>query len=492
MQIIPTNLIIIMSDEHSRQVLGCYGNQLVKTPNLDALAAQGTRFSNAYTNCPICVPARASFATGRYVHQIGNWDNGHPYDGGVPSWGHRLMAEGHRVTSIGKLHYRNTNDQNGFNEEIMPMHVLNGIGDAVGLMRSPPLERPNARLLAAEVGRGESTYTEYDREITVEACCWLSEEAPKYNDKPWVLFISLVCPHFPLKAPNSFYDMYADKDMPWPIQRETEAQPKHTVLKTIRRIQNYDDYFRDDEHRREAITAYYGMVSYLDDNIGQIFRSLEASGLRESTRMIYTSDHGDNLGARTFWGKALMYEESAGVPLIMAGPGMPVSNVVTEPVTLVDVYPTAIEAVGEELTEEEEAGLAGHSLFDIVAGSVPERTPLVEYHAATSITGCFMIRLDKWKYVHYEGYSPQLFDLDSDPFEAKDLASDPAYADVVADCDRRLRTVVDPKTVNDRAFADQEAKIESLGGLEAVMTRGNYPYTPAPGEAPKLARVSSG
>lgn len=487
----PTNLLIIMSDEHNRRVLGCYGNDLVRTPNIDTLAARGTRFSDAYTNCPICVPARASFATGRYVHQIRNWDNGHPYDGRIPGWGHRLMAEGHRVISIGKLHYRNTNDQNGFDEEIMPMHVLNGIGDAVGLMRSPPLERPNARLLAAEVGRGQSTYTEYDRDITAEACRWLLEEAPKHIERPWVLFVSLVCPHFPLKAPDSFYDMYPHECMPWPIQRGPEAQPKHPVLEAIRRIQNYDDYFRDDDHRREAIAAYYGMVSYLDDNIGQVLGALETNGLSESTRVIYTSDHGDNLGARTFWGKAVMYEESAGVPLIMAGPDIPEGHVACHPVTLVDIYPTVIEAVGQELTAEEESELPGHSLFDIAAGSAPDRTPLVEYHAATSITGCFMIRVGKWKYVHYEGYPPQLFDLEADPFEAVDLADDPAHADIVSDCYQRLRAVVDPTLANAQAFSDQEAKIESLGGLEAVILRGNYPYTPAPGESPKLAQVSS-
>jgi choline-sulfatase len=487
----PTNLLIIMSDEHNRRVLGCYGNDLVRTPNIDTLAARGTRFSDAYTNCPICVPARASFATGRYVHQIRNWDNGHPYDGRIPGWGHRLMAEGHRVISIGKLHYRNTNDQNGFDEEIMPMHVLNGIGDAVGLMRSPPLERPNARLLAAEVGRGQSTYTEYDRDITAEACRWLLEEAPKHIERPWVLFVSLVCPHFPLKAPDSFYDMYPHECVPWPIQREPEAQPKHPVLEAIRRIQNYDDYFRDDDHRREAIAAYYGMVSYLDDNIGQVLGALETNGLSESTRVIYTSDHGDNLGARMFWGKAVMYEESAGVPLIMAGPDIPEGHVACHPVTLVDIYPTVIEAVGQELTAEEESELPGHSLFDIAAGSVLDRTPLVEYHAATSITGCFMIRVGKWKYVHYEGYPPQLFDLEADPFEAVDLADDPAHADIVSVCYQRLRAVVDPTLANAQAFSDQEAKIESLGGLEAVISRGNYPYTPAPGESPKLAQVSS-
>ena len=96
------NLLFILSDQHRRDALGCYGHEAVRTPHLDALAARGTRFSSAYTNCPICVPVRASLATGRYVHQIGYWDNGFPYDGQVPSWGHHLKAQGFRVDSIGK------------------------------------------------------------------------------------------------------------------------------------------------------------------------------------------------------------------------------------------------------------------------------------------------------------------------------------------------------------------------------------------------------
>ena len=101
----PANTIFILSDEHNKRVTGCYGHAMIQTPNLDKLAARGTRFTSAYTNCPICVPARASFATGRYVHEHRCWDNAIAYDGTLPAWGHRLMAQGHHVASIGKLHY---------------------------------------------------------------------------------------------------------------------------------------------------------------------------------------------------------------------------------------------------------------------------------------------------------------------------------------------------------------------------------------------------
>ena len=118
----PKNLLILMSDEHNPKVLGCAGHPIIRTPNLDALAAQGTRFTAAYTTCPICVPARASFATGRYVHQEGYWDNADGYEGAIPSWHHQLRERGHEVVSIGKLHFRGApGDDHGFSQEIVPV-----------------------------------------------------------------------------------------------------------------------------------------------------------------------------------------------------------------------------------------------------------------------------------------------------------------------------------------------------------------------------------
>ena len=147
----PTNVICILSDEHNKRVLGCYGHNVIRTPNLDALAGRGTRFTSAYTNCPICVPARASFATGRYVHEVRCWDNAIAYRGDPPSWGHRLMAPGHRVASIGKLHYVDSSPQrNGFSEEILPLHIVNGVGDLLGLIRA---ELPCAPARASSVRR---------------------------------------------------------------------------------------------------------------------------------------------------------------------------------------------------------------------------------------------------------------------------------------------------------------------------------------------------
>jgi choline-sulfatase len=480
------NVLFIMSDEHSRHVLGAYGNPIVKTPNLDRLGAEGTLFENAYANCPICVPSRASFATGRYVHEIGYWDNAFPYTGSPPSFGHRLHEAGHRCDSIGKLHYRGSNDPNGFDNEILPLHVLDGKGDVQGMLRRDPPKRTSTAHLAGDAGAGDSSYIEYDRQIREAAIAWLKHAANESDEKPWCLFVSFVCPHFPLVAPPEFFDLYPLESLPLPRPRAPHEFPDHPVLRKLREVQDYEDYFKDETHVRTALAAYYGMVSYLDDNIGRVLEALDASGLGENTLVVYTSDHGDNLGTRTFWGKSNMYEEAAGVPLILKGAGVPRARRVRTPVSLVDGYPTILDAVGLRPSEAERA-LPGASLLGLAKGENAERSAFSEYHAFASVTGIFMVRFGRWKYVHYEGYRPQLYDLDADPGETRDLAAAGGHAEVIAEGERRLLAICDPAEVTARAFADQERRVEELGGAEAVRKMGSYPYTPAPGEPPRVS-----
>ena len=480
------NLLFIMSDEHSRRILGCYGHDMIETPNLDRLAADGTLFESAYCNSPICVPSRASFATGRYVHETGHWDNGIPYFGEPEGWGHRLSALGHQVDSIGKLHYRASEDPNGFDNEILPLHVLNGRGDLQGMIRRPPPRRPSTGQLAGDAGEGDSTYLQYDREICDAACDWLHTAGNRPADKPWVLFVSFICPHFPLVAPPEFFRRYPLDELPLPQLRGPDEFPDHPVIRKLREVQDYEDHFRDEHHVRTAIAAYYGMVSFLDDNIGKVLATLEANGMAADTQVVYSSDHGDNLGARTLWGKSNMYEESAGVPLIMSGAGVPSGERVATPVSLVDAYPSIMAATGVPLTRAEEA-LPGRALLDVAAGADPDRTVFAEYHAVASVTGMFMIRFGRFKYVHHEGYRPELYDLAADPMETRDLALESGHDAALAEGDRRLRRICDPAEVTARAFADQEQRIAAFGGVDKVRAMGSYPYTPAPGEEPRIS-----
>lgn len=476
----PSNLLFILSDEHNKRVLGCSGRTMVRTPNLDALAARGTRFTNAYTNCPICVPARASFATGRYVHQVRCWDNAIAYSGQAPSWGHRLMEQGHHVAAIGKLHYQDSNPRrNGFDEEILPLHIVDGVGDLLGLIRDELPRRPGSLKLGPEAGPGESEYTRYDRSIADETVKWLERTAAKYRNKPWALYVGFVCPHFPLIAPPQFYGLYPEDKVPWPDLYDHDQRPRHPFIDAMRKCYCFDEPF-DAPMVRRAITAYFGLVSFLDDNIGKILTALAETGLAETTRVIYSTDHGDNLGARGLWGKSTMYEESAGIPMIMAGPDVPAGKACDTPVTLADGFPTFIQALGAK-PDPSDRDLPGSSLLDIAQGRVPKRTILSEYHAAGALTASYMIRHGKFKYIHYVGLPPMLFDLEADSREHTDLARESAYREVIVECEARLRSIVDPETMDRLARADQRAHIEKNGGKEAILKKGAFRYSPPPG-----------
>jgi choline-sulfatase len=476
------NFLVIMSDEHNPKVMGCNGHPVVSTPNLDALAARGTMFSSAYTTSPVCIPARAGFACGKYIHQIGFWDNADAYDGTVKSWHHVLRERGHRVVSIGKLHFRLPGEDHGFTEEQIPMHIIDGKGDLMGLVRDDQPRRGAATKMAAMAGPGESPYTFYDREICSRAQVWLREEGTRDDGKPWVLFVSFVAPHFPLTAPPEHYYKYWNRDLPMPKLYAREQRPRHPYLEDYRNSFCYDDYFESAKDVKRAIAGYFGLVSYVDENIGKVLKALEEAGLSGNTRVMYTSDHGDNLGARGLWGKSTMYDEIAGVPLIIAGPGIPAGKRIDTPVSHVDCFPTIVETAGVPFAEVRDTH-PGISLLEIAAGAKPKRIVLSEYHGMGSTTGAFAVRVGKWKYVHYVKYEPQLFDLDKDPDETRDLASDPAHAAVLAECRAALYSVCDPVEVDRRAKARQAELLAKNGGREAVIARGDLGFTPAPGFA---------
>jgi choline-sulfatase len=299
--------------------------------------------------------------------------------------------------------------------------------------------------------------------------------------------VGFVSPHFPLIAPPQFYGLYPEHQVPWPELYAESERPRHPFLDAMRKCLCFDEPF-DAPMVRRAIAAYFGLVSFLDDNIGRILRALDETGLSESTRVIYSTDHGDNLGARGLWGKSTMYEESAGIPMIMAGPDVPAGKVCDTPVTLADGFPTFIQALGAT-PDSRDRDLPGVSLLDVARGRLPERTILSEYHAAGAVTASYMIRHGKWKYVHYVGLPPMLFDLESDPREHRDLARNPAHRETLAECERLLRKVVDPEAVDRLARADQQAHIEKNGGKEAILKRGHFRYSPPPGAKAEYYRV---
>ena len=458
--------------------MGCAGHPFVKTPNLDALAARGTLFDTAYTPCPICVPARAAFATGRYVHQIRHWDNAMPYTGSIRGWGHALQDKGVPVESIGKLHYRDKEDPAGFDVEHIPMMVQGGVGMVWGAIRGED-ERvlPKGRMLGDYIGPGTSKYTEYDQEVTDRTIAWLSKRAVSDDDHPWCLYVGLVAPHFPLVAPQEFYDLYPETDMP-----EAKLHPKtgykvHPwVAKQNLGTGDAEAKFYDRAERQRAFSAYFGLTSWLDHNVGRILGALQSAGLGDTTNVIYTSDHGDNLGARGQWGKGTFYEESVAIPMIMAGPDIG-QGVCKTPVSFLDVSLTIAAQFDADFD-----GADGLRSLPEIAGSETdaERPILSEYHAVGAVSGGYMLRKGRWKLNYYIGFEPELFDLGNDPDELQDLACNSDYADTLADLIADLRSLVDPEKADAQAHADQAALVERVGGKEVALQMGPKSATPPP------------
>jgi choline-sulfatase len=388
------------------------------------------------------------------------------------------------VESIGKLHFRAVADPTGFAEQQLPMHVVGGAGDLLGSLRDGSAVLAKYRGHHENAGVGESTYSAYDREITAATVDWLANQALRFQDKPWVLFASLVCPHPPLIAPEDFYQLYPPEEMPWPVDHDPDKRPEHPAMADLRRFMGIDEPFSEDVVRR-SISAYFGLCSFLDHNLGQILGALEASGLAETTRVIYSSDHGEANGNQGLLGKCNLYEGAIGVPLLMAGPGVPAGRVVAETVSHVDLFPTLVEGAGGQLLDQD-ADLPGRSLWPAIAGGARAGAVFAEYHAAGSRTGSFMVRDGHMKLIYYMNMPPQFFDLATDLEETHDLAQDPTQREALARLEGLLRAICDPEAVDSRAKADQRAKMDHWGGPEAIKAEGMLVYTPPPGAVPDI------
>ena len=472
------NILFIMADEHNYNCINQLGNDFIITPNIDSLVKEGTTFTSAYTPSPLCVPARASLATGTYVHTNKYWDGAHAYDARIPGWQHVLRDNNVNVTSIGKLHYKDRTIDTGFTETIEPMHLKDGLGDLFGLLREEMPPKDACKRLSEELGRGDCEYLEYDRLITNKAIEWIRKQKKREKpDSPWVLFVSFVSPHYPLIAPPDFYDLYNDANLPYDNYQNLSKNKLHSWVKGIRESWPYDDYM-DEEKRKIAVQAYYGMCSFMDSNVGKLLTELKQCDIYDDTTIIYASDHGESLGNRGLWGKMTMYEDSASIPLIIKGPNFKKNQMCKTPVTLIDLYPTIFDILSLDHVASE-ANIDGESLRAIANNTYDKnRCVLSEYHGAGSYGGAFMLRMGDYKYIYYVGHQPEVFDIKSDPNEKQNLANDPSFRSLVDMLDNALRSIINPESVDEAARSDQKKMLKDVGGIDFVLNRGNYAGTP--------------
>lgn len=488
---IPQNLIMFLGENHTRHVTGAYGHPMIQTPNIDRIAKSGALFENAYCTTPICCPSRASIATGQYPHQTGYWENSLAYDGKVPTWMHRLRGQGHEVTAIGKLHYRSTKDDNGFTKEIVPMHIVDGVGGLVGLLRGfdeEPVRSGNWEMYAVEIGVGETSYHQYDRQITDKAIEWLERRKPNPK-KPWILCVHYGSAHPPFKVPKRLLDLYPPDAVPLPVQWKADERPHHPAIDHLRHILGLKDDI-DEDVLRLMTAGYFGLITHLDEQIGRVMNAAGDLGLLQNTRLLYTADHGDCFGNHFIFGKFNMYERSIGVPLVMCGNGIPKGTRIRQITSHVDLFPTILEAAGAS-PDPADSNLPGVSLWPAMRGAETDRIGFAEYHALGSLNASYMLRRGKDKLVYHVDMPNQLFDLDADPDETTDLIETAQGRQTAARLESVLRDILDPEATDRRAKADQRRRAEEMGGKDAILARGGFPRTPVPGEKTTFTPVTS-
>lgn len=455
------NILLVMSDEHDPAVTGCYGHPYVETPCLDRLAEAGTVFENAYTACPICVPARMSFMTGQYVHQIGAWDNGSPLPGSTPTIGSYLEAAGYDTVLCGRTHFVGPERLHGFGVRLMDdaekwkhwsMSAPKRTSDA----------RRGSNSHVTECGPAEGWQNEYDRMAADLAERFLKSKAQYGSDRPWLLYTGFMNPHFPLLCPKEYYDRYYPDRVVLPDTRTESWESQHPAIQQLRYWLRNEEPL-DDAVSTMAMAAYYGLVSFTDDLIGRLVDVIDNSALRENTVVIYVSDHGEMAGHHGIWQKQCFYEHAVRVPMIVRMPGEGGARRVSSGANLVDILPTLLDLSAQEPV----AALPGTSLVNAVKGEdLEDRAIFSEYHALGATSGGFMIRKGDWKYIHYVGTPDQLFNVVDDPDEGNNRAGDSECGDILKELHAELLEVVDPEAVDLEAKENQKLKGTARAGRE--------------------------
>jgi iduronate 2-sulfatase len=432
------NVLFIVSDDLATR-LGCYGDPLARTPNLDRLAARGVRFERAYCQFPLCNPSRASFLTGLRPDTLRVYGNGTQFRQNVPdaqTLGQTFQKAGYYVARVGKLyHYGVPKDigtdslddppswQERFNPRGRDRDEEQGIillqPDGTASVAGPgPSNRFGATLswLAQEGADAEQT----DGKIAAEALRLMEQK----KAEPFFLAVGFFRPHTPYVAPKKYFDLYPLEKIELPrVPDGHDASVPAPALATRKPGQQA----MSDDLRRQAIQAYYAATSFMDAQVGQLLDGLDRLGLAEKTIVVFLSDHGYLLGEHGLWQKQSLFEESARVPLIIAAPGMKTAGRSSpRTVELLDLHPTLADLAGAAAPER----LEGKCLRPLLenpqaAWDRPAYTQVLRKEAGRSV------RTERWRYSEWGEAGAELYDHQADPRELRNLAADPQHADAI-------------------------------------------------------------
>lgn len=437
------NIIVIMTDEHDPGVTGCYGDKIVRTPNLDRLAKEGIRLDSCYTASPLCAPARNAFISGKFISRTSSWNNSCWIENDQIQSLPRLLNEaGYQSYLCGKMHFDSTK-RYGFTE------IGSGNKDfKIGTGKRRGYDDQTVDLKSWE-GRIAEFYTaetsggmKHDRQVTELATRFLKEQSTQ--KQPFYLQVGYITPHFPLIVPEELYRRYQDK-VPMPVLPTgfTEQQPVN--YQHIRRGFGYVQ--QDPAIVKKGRELYWALTEWMDSEVGRLLKSIEESSLAENTVIVYTSDHGENKGDHGMWWKNTMYEQSARAPLIIRYPQRWSGGQARQGVcSHLDIAATLAEIAGVKTPKDWD----GDSMLAYLDD---EKTPwknwaVSEYYAHNIASGFTMYREGSFKYVYHNRFDEQhpgeaeLYNLSEDPGEFKNLAKLPAWQQKVWEMHAKLVKVL--------------------------------------------------
>ncbi len=410
------NLLYIHSDQHNPAVIGCYGDPLVQTPNLDSLAAQGTLFTNVYCPSPVCVPSRMSMLAGQYPSDIEVWTNSHILDSGIPTFAHAMGAAGYHPVLIGRMHGLGPDQLHGYAERL--------VGDHGGNYPGSGAAPKNLRGSLQQSGSGQSSYQVHDEDVTAATVNYLDQlgvqKRAGLSAEPFCLSVGFMLPHSPYVARQEDYELYQDV-MTLPKHPEPFSDALHPYFKWWREWGGLINV--PESEILSARTAYWALVTRMDVMIGEILTALRKNNLAENTLIIYSSDHGEQVGEHGLWMKRTFYEPSVKVPAILSWPGALPEGVQCDRVlSSLDLNATMLEALGAPPLPN----ARGRNVLELLRHGDTEWEDLA-FSEYCTYEDCLhrMIRRDEWKLNYYHGQEPQLFNLAEDPDELEDRAQDP-------------------------------------------------------------------
>lgn len=479
------NVVIVMADQLKPHIVGAYGHPLIKTPNMDRLAEQGVTFESAYCNSPLCAPARFTMMAGLQASKIGAWDNAAEFPSHVPTFAHYLRQMDYYTCLIGKMHFVGADQLHGFEErlttDVYPADFA-WIPDW-----GNPYERIEewyhnmVNIMTAGPAKATLQY-DYDDEVAFRTERKIYELARAPEDTPFCLVSAFIHPHDPYNTRQKYWNMYDHEAIDLP---RTPAMARDALDPHSQRLFDgiaADEFDTTENDVRNARHAYYGNVTYFDEQVGRIVDALEDAGLADNTVVIVTSDHGDMLGERGLWAKMSWLEDSARVPMIVKGPGIPAGKRVSNNVSHVDLLPTLTDLAassGAGPEPEYADWLDGRSLMGLIAGDAAgDRDEAVgEYMGECAAAPLIMIRRGNLKFIHTETDPPQLFDLDADPDEQVNLAGKPTYAAKLKGFANEIAENYDMERItNDVILSQRRRRAAHKGNMKG--RRNDWDYAP--------------